>query len=124
MSPLRVLIVDDVTQVRHDLRLVLSLADDVEIVGEAANGLEAICQADAVNPEVILLDLEMPLMDGYTATAQIKSRFPGCRIVALTVHDYPQARRKAFQAGVDAFIVKGDPVIQLIQTIFSRKDKP
>jgi DNA-binding NarL/FixJ family response regulator len=122
MANLRMLIVDDVTWVRQDLRTMLTLACDAEIVGEAADGLEAIRQVEALQPQVVLMDLEMPGLDGYQAIHQIKAHHPGCRIVALTVHGYEQARQRALQAGVDAFIVKGEPVENLIQAILARKE--
>ena len=121
MVDLRLLIVDDVTRVRQELRLVLTLSCAVEIVGEAANGLEAIRQAEALQPEAILMDLEMPVLDGYQATRRIKVLYPACRIVALTIHGYEEARQKAIQAGVDAFIVKGEPIENLVKTLFERK---
>jgi DNA-binding NarL/FixJ family response regulator len=121
MSAIRVLIVDDVAQVRQDLRTVLTLSADaehpIEIVGEAANGLEAIHQAGALQPDVVLIDLEMPLLDGYEASSRIKSHCPGCRVIALTVHDYESARQKAHQVRIDDFIVKGTPVETLVQAI-------
>jgi len=123
MTALRVLIVDDMEQVRQDLRMLLDLSGDVEIIGEAANGLEAIHQAEVLKPEVILMDLEMPVLNGYEAAKNIKSQQPTCRIIALTVHDYALARQKAFQAGIDAFSIKGEPVDILIKTILSKERK-
>jgi len=117
MTATRVLIVDDVEQVRRDLRTLLTLSDDLEIIGEAANGLEAVRLTESLQPDVVLMDLEMPIMDGYEATRQIKSQIPSCRVIALTVHDYEAARMKARQSGVDAFLVKGAPVEKIIQTI-------
>jgi DNA-binding NarL/FixJ family response regulator len=134
MTAVKVLIVDDVSQVRQDLRTVLALAGDVDqkhpedsdlsikIVGEAGNGLQAISQAEFLQPEVVLMDLEMPVMDGYEATRRIKSLFPTCRVLALSVHDYEAARQKAFQSGVDDFIVKGVPVETLVQAILERSE--
>ena len=101
--------------------MLLTLSCDVDVVGEAANGQEAVSKAETIQPEVILMDLEMPVMDGYRATRQIKNLYPSCRIVALTVHGYEEARQKALQAGVDAFIVKGEPVENLVQAIMDRK---
>jgi DNA-binding NarL/FixJ family response regulator len=124
MKAIRVLIVDDVTQVRQDLHTVLTLAggsyeeNQIEIVGEAANGLEAIRQADALQPDVVLMDLEMPVLDGYQAARQIKSLCQTCRVIALSIHDYQSARQEAFQAGMDGFIVKGAPVETLVRAIF------
>jgi DNA-binding NarL/FixJ family response regulator len=122
MANKRILIVDDVPQVREDLRTVLTLACAAEIVGEAANGLEAIRQVDSLLPEIVLMDLEMPHLDGYQATQHIKADHPACRVVALTVHGYPEARQRAEQAGVDAFIVKGEPVENLVRAIYEKKE--
>ena len=121
MIPTRVLIVDDVEQVRRDLSTTLTLAGEIEIVGEAPNGLEAIHLTESLQPDVILMDLEMPVMDGYEATRQIKTYSPSCRVVALTVHGYEEARRKAYQSGVDAFIIKGEPVETIVQTILQKE---
>lgn len=120
MIATRVLIVDDVELVRRDLHTVLTLAGDIEIVGEAENGLEAVRLVESLKPDVVLMDLEMPVLDGYEATRQIKTRFPSSRIVALTVHSYSEARQKAHQYGVDAFIVKGAPVQSIVQTIIEK----
>jgi DNA-binding NarL/FixJ family response regulator len=117
MTPQRLLIVDDVPQIRKDLRVLLSLASEVEVVGEAANGLEAIRLAEVLQPHVILMDLEMPVLDGFEATKKIKQIRPQCRVIALTVHAYEAAREKAARAGFDAFIVKGVPVETIIHLI-------
>jgi len=122
MTGLKVLIVDDVAQVRRELGYILPLVGDIEIVGEAADGCEAISKAEALSPQVILMDLEMPVMDGYEATRQIKARYPACRVIALSVHAYEAAQHKAAQAGVDGFIVKGVPVETLVQAIFEEKE--
>jgi len=121
MTPTRVLIVDDVAQVRRDLRTALTLSGDIEVVGEAADGLEAIRLAQLLSLDVILMDLEMPRLDGYEATRRIKASFPACRVIALTVHDYESARVKAIQSGVDAFLVKGAPVQKIIQSISQKE---
>jgi two-component system response regulator DesR len=114
---MRVLVVDDRRQVRQDLRDILPLAGDFEVVGEAANGLEAVQLAVALQPEAVLLDLEMPVMDGYRAAAQIKAMCPTCRVVALTVHGDEAARRRALESGVNAFIVKGAPISFLVEAL-------
>jgi DNA-binding NarL/FixJ family response regulator len=117
----RVLIADDNPQVRQELRTLLPLAGDIEIVGEAADGREAIRLTQTLQPEVVLMDLEMPLLDGYEATRQIKAGFPSCRVVALTVYGDPASRNQASEAGVDVFLVKGASVEDLVQAIFERR---
>jgi len=117
----RILIVDDSPQVRQELRTLLPLAGDIEIVGEAADGQEAIRLAQALQPDVVLMDLEMPVLDGYEATRQIKALSPSCRVVALTVHGAEAAREKASQSGVDVFLVKGVSVETLVGAVSERR---
>ncbi len=118
----RVLIVDDNAKVRRELRTVLALAGDVEIVGEAEDGREAIRQVEALRPDLVVMDLGMPAMDGYEATHHIKTHFPGCRVIALTIHSDETARQQASAAGVDDFIVKGAPMDSLIQAMTKEKE--
>ncbi len=113
----RVLIVDDRPQVRRDLRTLLTLTGGIEIVGEAANGMEAIWQVASLQPDVTLMDLAMPVMDGCEATRQIKARYPQARIIALTIHGDKETRQRALQAGVDEFVEKGASLTGLIQMI-------
>jgi DNA-binding NarL/FixJ family response regulator len=122
MSCTRVLIVDDMAQVRRELGTVLALAGNaagqpVEIVGEAANGQEAIQLAAALQPDVVLMDLAMPVLDGFAATRAIKAAHPSVRVVILTVLDYLAASEKAIQAGADGFIEKGASVAEIFQAI-------
>jgi len=119
---IRVLIVDDLPQVRHGLATVLELAGKaykpkINIVGEAQNGSEAIEQAHILHPDVVLMDLEMPVLDGFTATQRIKLTNPSILIVALSIHSDLASRQKAIQAGADAFIEKGAPLEELLQAI-------
>lgn len=116
-AAVRVLIADDIDQVRADLRLALELTGGLQVVGEAADGQAAVTLAERLQPDVILMDLEMPVLDGYQATRQIKDRYPACQIVALTVHGDEACRLKAFEQGVDAFIVKGAALQTLVDTI-------
>jgi len=122
MAGKRVLIVDDNAKVRRELRTVLVLAGDVEVVGEAADGREAIRQAETLRPDVVVMDLEMTVMDGYEAPRHIKTRSPGCRVIALTIHGDEAARQQASQAGVDDFIVKGAPMDSLIHAMTKEKE--
>lgn len=122
MEQQTLLIVDDVPQVRKDLRTLLSLAGEIDVVGEASNGLEAIRLAEALHPDAILMDLEMPVLDGFEAAQTIKQSQPQCKLIALTVHAYDAAREKATRSGFDAFIVKGAPVETIIHLIENRRD--
>jgi DNA-binding NarL/FixJ family response regulator len=121
--PRRVLIVDDSPQVRRELCTLLPLAGDIDIVGEAADGLEACRLAQLLQPDVVLLDLHMPVMDGWEASRQIKAHHPSCRVVALTMYGDAESRGQAFEAGIDAFLVKGVAVEDLVQAI-SEGSKP
>ncbi len=113
----RVLIVDDMQHVREQLRLLLELTGKVEVIGEAANGAEAIIQAQALRPEVVILDLEMPGMNGFRATQQIKELDPATRVVILSVHATDQDRERARQAGADAFVEKGASLETLLAAV-------
>lgn len=124
MTVTRVLIVDDVAQVCRDLMTALPLAGNIEIIGDARDGLEAVRLAESLKPDAILMDLEMPGMDGYEAIRQIKILHPSCKVIALTIHDYDSAREKAQRSGVDAFLVKGATMEYIVQTIINnRNDK-
>ena len=115
--PVRLLIADDVAQVRQDLRQALELAGGMQVIGEAADGRTAVALAERLQPDVVLMDLEMPVMDGYQASRQIKDRCPACQVVALTVHGDEASRLKAFEQGVDALIVKGTTLQTLVDAI-------
>ena len=117
MNDIRVLIVDDVERVRRDLCTFLTLAGNIEIVGEARNGLEAIRMAKELCPQVVLMDLEMPVMDGIESTRQIKAIQPSCRVIALTIHAGETERQQALQAGMEDVVVKGAPLNVLLQAI-------
>ncbi len=118
----RVVIVDDILQVRQELATVLYLAarsshSKIEVVGEACNGLEAVDKVRSLHPDVVLMDLEMPGMDGYAATQAIKSTQPAIRVIVVTIHGGDHERFKAAQAGADGFIEKSTPIDELLQSI-------
>ena len=117
MGKIRVLIVDDLDHVRQGLRTVLELTDEQEVVAEAGTGLEAVQLAEQIKPDVILMDLEMPGLDGLEATGRIKSRHPNTGVVMLTIYDDPKNRKRAANAGVDAFLKKGAPLDQILAAI-------
>jgi DNA-binding NarL/FixJ family response regulator len=106
-SPLRVLIADDHEMVREGLQLILSEeAGKIEIVGQAANGAECVRLAAALDPDVILMDLVMPGMDGIEATRQIRAKLPAARILILTSFVDDQRVRDALQAGAMGYLMK------------------
>ena len=100
---MKVLIVDDHATVRMGIRLVLQAADDLEVVGEAADGRSAISMARALSPDVILMDLRMPLLDGIEATKALHEKY---RVVVLTTFDDDEYLFGALQAGAHGFLLK------------------
>jgi DNA-binding NarL/FixJ family response regulator len=120
-STVRVLIVDDMPQVREDLRVLLQLSNEIEVVGEAGDGLEAIQQAERYHPDVVIMDMEMPVIDGLQATEQIKGRLLAKRVVILSVHSEKEDIERAMQSGADAFVQKGSSYLTLIEAIHSNK---
>ena len=117
MKQTRLLIVDDVPEVRQELGLLLPLAGPIEVVGEAANGAEALSQAESLQPEVVLLDLEMPEMDGFAACRLLKQRSLAARVVVLSIHAGPEEMSAATAAGADAFVAKGASLEALLDAI-------
>ena len=119
MKTKRVLIVDDVPQVRRELHTLLPLLEAIDIVGEAENGQRAIELAANLRPDVILMDVEMPIVDGLTATRAIKQQCPQCppRVIILSIHSDEAVRAKARAAGADDFVDKGAPLAALLQAI-------
>jgi NarL family two-component system response regulator LiaR len=105
-EPTRVLIVDDHKVVRKGLHTIMALNDAVELVGEAANGEEAIEQTALLRPDVVVMDMKMPVMDGPTAIERIRSRFPDVNVVALTSFDEPSLARRALEAGAVGYLYK------------------
>ncbi len=124
MAHIRVLIVDDIPQVRHELHTLLHLTGCVQVIGEAADGAEGVGLARQLKPDVVLLDLEMPVLDGYGAARQIKSLLPHCRVIALSIHEDLASRERARHAGVDAFIPKGTWSSELLDAICHSDTSP
>jgi DNA-binding NarL/FixJ family response regulator len=114
---INVLLVDDVTSVRMGLSTLLKLKGDLKIIGEAKNGLEAVRLAEQLKPDVILMDLAMPELDGFEATSRIKANHPEIGIIVFSIHDDDDAREKACAVGADAFINKEAETQQLIDAI-------
>lgn len=104
--PIRVLIADDHTLVREGLRLLFETDGDFSVLGEAADGLEAVRLAEDLQPQVILMDLRMPHMDGLQAVEEIASRWPAMAVVILTTYDEPEMMVRSLRAGAKGFLLK------------------
>ncbi len=117
----RVLITDDKHSARQGLKALLDRIPEIAVVGEAANGQEAVDLTAVHHPDVVLMDIQMPQIDGLEATRRIKSQSPQVKIIILTIH--PQYRRQALAAGADAFLLKGGTAESLWNTILQTKEK-
>ncbi len=115
--PVRVLIADDMPHVREELRVLLQLAGDVKVVGEAANGQEAIAMAEQLCPDVVVMDLEMPVVDGITAAHALRQRGLAARIIILSVHADAETVQRARAAGADVFVDKAASPETLLSVI-------
>jgi len=117
MGSIRILVVDDADEVRRDLRTILQLTPDLSVAGEAANGLEAVELAAHLTPDVVLMDLRLPGLDGFEATEQIKKRDPAPAVVILTIYGQEEHRARAVSQGADAFVEKAAGVDTLLAAI-------
>ena len=116
-SEIRIMIVDDHAQVRRGLSVVLDLWDDFVWVGEAENGEKAVALAEKLHPDIILMDLVMPVMDGATATRIIKRKFPDIQILVLTSSVDSEAIQKAIDAGAKSCMLKNVNLDTMAETI-------
>ncbi len=120
-SMIRVLLVDDHRLMRHGLRTLLENHGGIEVVGEADDGQQAVELADALEPDVIVMDAAMPVMDGLEATLSIKARHPDVRIIGLSMFEEGEMAQRMFDAGADAFLNKAGPSEALVAAIRGEK---
>jgi len=114
---IRVLVADDQSMVRAGFRMLLSGEQDIEVVAEASNGLEAVDKAARFHPTVVLMDIRMPELDGLQATRRILAADNAARILILTTFDLDEYVYEALRAGASGFVLKDDPPEQLIAAI-------
>jgi|GraSoi_2013_40cm_1033754.scaffolds.fasta_scaffold62567_1 two-component system response regulator DesR len=114
---IRVLLAEDQAMVRGALAALLSLEEDIEIVAEVARGDEVVAAALEAQPDVALLDIEMPGLNGLDAAARLRAQLPSCRVMILTTFGRPGYLRRAMESGVVGFLVKDAPAAQLATAI-------
>jgi DNA-binding NarL/FixJ family response regulator len=113
----RVLVVDDQRLVREGIASLLGLQEGIEVVGSAANGKEAVERAVALGPDVVLMDVRMPEMDGVAAVAVLRRRAPGTRVVMLTTFDDEELVVEALRAGAAGYLLKDLPATELASAV-------
>jgi two-component system response regulator DesR len=114
---IRILIADDQALVRGALAALLQLEDDLEVVAEVSSGDEVVAAAQATTPDVALLDVEMPRVDGLAAARLLRDAMPGCRVLMVTTFGRPGYLKQAMAAGASGFVVKDTPARQLAEAV-------
>ncbi|MEO7911072.1 MAG: response regulator transcription factor [Roseiflexaceae bacterium] len=117
MSAIRILIAEDQTLMRQGLKTILDLEDGFEVIGEASDGQEAVDRALALRPDVVLMDVQMPRVDGVAATAQLTATLPTTRVIILTTFDYDQYVFDGIKAGARGYLLKDTPASELLEAI-------
>jgi len=116
---MRILIVDDHVLIRESLRTLLEAQDDIEVVGEASNGEEAIARIKELHPDIILMDITMPVMNGLEATRKIKQDNPEMKILILTMHEDDEYFFEILSAGASGYFLKGGSSAELLAALQS-----
>jgi DNA-binding NarL/FixJ family response regulator len=116
-TPIRVLIVDDDPLVRAGLSMLLTGAEDIRTVGEAGDGSQALARVDAYRPDIVLMDIRMPGMDGLTATETLRRRDSAPEVIVLTTFDVDEYVLRALRAGASGFLLKDTPPDEIVRAI-------
>jgi DNA-binding NarL/FixJ family response regulator len=114
---IRILLVDDQSLIRRGLKALLKTDSELEVIGEAENGKEAIALAETLQPNIIIMDIRMPIMDGVVATREICHRFPNIKVLILTTFNDRDYVAQALQYGASGYLLKDTPFAELTQTI-------
>lgn len=117
MSPIRILLADDQALFRESLHAFLSLQADLSVVGEASTGEEALCLAALLKPDVALMDVRMPVMDGVEATRRLHAAQPGCRVIMLTTFDDDEYVFEALRNGAVGYLLKDTSAEKLFEAV-------
>lgn len=117
IQPIRVLVADDHPTVRECITRILESQDDFQVVGKASNGVTAIEMTDTLHPDVVLMDYEMPLMDGVEATRHIQKDHPEIPVIGLSMHEGGGVESAMRRAGAIAYCQKGCPTDELLSAI-------
>ena len=114
---MRILLADDQALVRGGLRLILDAEPDIEVVAEAADGQEAVARASETRPDLVLMDIRMPVLDGIEATRRLLAEVPDARVLILTTFDLDEYVVDAFRAGASGFLLKTAPPSHLVAAV-------
>jgi two-component system, NarL family, response regulator NreC len=114
---LRLMVVDDHKIVREGLVSLISEQHDIDVIGQAGNGREAVALASRLQPDVVIMDVSMPLMSGDEATRQIKKLLPEIRVIALSMFEEEEMIQKMFRAGAESYVLKTAPSSELLAAI-------
>jgi two-component system response regulator NreC len=120
MTPIRLLLADDHAVLRDSLRAFLSMYPDLEVVGEAASGVDTLAQVQALRPDVVLLDITMPDLGGLEVLRRLSRERPDCKVLVLTQHEAPQYVMPALQSGAKGYLLKsagGDELVQAVRAV-------
>jgi DNA-binding NarL/FixJ family response regulator len=113
----RVLVVDDAANLRELLTVLLEVEDDFEVVAAVGDGAQALAKADELEPDIVLLDIAMPVMDGFAALPELRRRLPDASIVIFSAYEQRDKAERAVTEGADIYIEKGTSVVNLVTRI-------